>query len=155
MHLQPALKSRISMKNARLTIGEVAQLVGLKTSAIRYYEAVGVLPEPERDSGQRRYTKRIVRQLQVIDIAKRAGFSLDEARMLLMTESDGLPAYEQLRELANRKLPEIDALIERAQAMRGWLSAATGCDCQTLDVCALFDAHAEGLASSGLASPPR
>lgn len=155
MHLQPALKSRTSMNDARLTIGEVAQLVGLKSSAIRYYESIGVLPEPERDSGQRRYTKQTVRQLQVIDIAKRAGFSLDDARVLLSTESDGLPAHEQLRELAHRKLPEVDALIERAQAMRGWLSAATGCDCQTLDVCALFDANVEALAPSGLASPPR
>ena len=39
-----------------LTIGEVAQRVGLNTSAIRYYEAIGVLPEPERQTGQRRYT---------------------------------------------------------------------------------------------------
>ncbi len=143
------------MNDTRLTIGEVAQLVGLRTSAIRYYESIGVLPEPERDSGQRRYTEQTVRQLQVIDIAKRAGFSLNEARMLLATESDGLPAYEQLRELAHRKLPAVDALIVRAQSMREWLNAASGCDCQTLDVCALFDASIEGLASSEPAAPLR
>jgi MerR family redox-sensitive transcriptional activator SoxR len=131
------------MNGARLTIGEVAQQVGLKTSAIRYYESVGVLPEPERESGQRRYTKETVRQLQVIDVAKRAGFSLEEARALLATEREGSPAYAQLRELAQRKLPEVDALIERAQAMRAWLHTAAGCGCQTLDVCTLFDVESD------------
>jgi hypothetical protein len=43
-----------------------------------------------------------------------------------------------LQALANRKLPEVDALIERAQAMRDWLRTASGCDCVTLDSCALF-----------------
>src|SRR5438132_13363499 len=131
------------MRDARLTIGEVAQRVGLKTSAIRYYESVGVLPEPERESGQRRYTKQTIRQLQVIDVAKRAGFSLEEARVILIADREGSPAYAQLRELAQRKLPQVDALIERAQAMRAWLHTAAGCECQTLDACALFDAESD------------
>ncbi len=140
------------MQEANLTIGEVAHLVGLKTSAIRYYESVGVLPEPEREHGQRRYSTETVRRLQVIDIAKRAGFSLDEARVLLATEQAGSPAHEQLRELAQRKLPEVDALIDRAQAMRRWLSTATGCGCQTLDVCALFGAQAPSTLEQGCRS---
>jgi MerR family transcriptional regulator, redox-sensitive transcriptional activator SoxR len=126
--------------NDVLTIGEVARRVGLKTSAIRYYESIGVLPEPERAAGQRRYTEETVRRLQVLDVAKRAGFSLDEARVLLATRDGGVPAHEQLRDLAQRKLPEVDALIQRAHAMRDWLTTATGCTCDTLDVCALFDA---------------
>ena len=44
----------------------------------------------------------------------------------------------QLRELAGQKLPEIDALIERATRVRAWLEAATDCDCQSVDECALF-----------------
>jgi MerR family transcriptional regulator, redox-sensitive transcriptional activator SoxR len=143
------------MNKARLTIGEVAQMVGLKTSTIRYYESIGVLPEPERDSGQRRYNEQTVRQLQVIGIAKRAGLSLSEARALLRAGSEGPPACEQLRELANRKLSEIDAFIVRAQSMREWLSAATGCGCETLDVCALFDAGAQAPASMLPAAPLR
>src|SRR5215216_3112056 len=99
------------------SIGEVAHKMGLRPSAIRYYESVGVLPEPVRESGQRRYTAETVRRLQVLDVAKQAGFSLDEARLLLATRDDNGPAYEQLRELAQRKLPEVIALIERASAM--------------------------------------
>ena len=109
------------MDEATLTIGQVARRAGLKTSAIRYYESVGLLPEAPRESGQRRYGDDTLRRLQVIDVAKRAGFSLDEARVLLSTGNGGPPAHAQLRELAARKLPEVDELIARAQAMRAWL----------------------------------
>jgi len=125
--------------DATLTIGEVARRAGLTTSAIRYYESIGVLPEPAREHGQRRYGDETVRRLEIVEVAKRAGFSLDEARVLLAGADDGGPASVRLRELAQRKLPEVDALIRRAAAMRAWLQAATACDCETLDVCALFD----------------
>ena len=96
------------MDEATLTIGQVARRAGLKTSAIRYYESVGLLPAAPRESGQRRYGDDTLRRLQVIDVAKRAGFSLDEARVLLSTGHGGPPAHAQLRELAARKLPEVD-----------------------------------------------
>jgi MerR family redox-sensitive transcriptional activator SoxR len=127
------------MPSQSLTIGQLAREAGLNTSAIRYYERVGLLPEPERESGQRRYGPDALRRLHVIDVAKRAGFTLDEAAVLLATDVDGSPGHPQLRELAQRKLPEVDALIERAQAMRQWLSTASSCNCDTLDVCGLFD----------------
>jgi MerR family redox-sensitive transcriptional activator SoxR len=117
-----------------LTIGQVAQQAGVNASAIRFYEREGLLPEPERQGGQRRYTAETLRRLQVIDIAKRAGFSLDEARMLL----DGAP---ELRELADRKLGEVEALIARAEAMRAWLLMARECECSSLDLCELFSAR--------------
>jgi len=122
-----------------LTIGQVAADAGINTSAIRYYERVGVLPQPERRSGQRRYTDETVRRLAVIDVAKRAGFTLDDARALLATEGGGAPAHEQIRDLAQRKLPEVEALIQRAEAMKRWLTIASGCTCETLDVCGLFE----------------
>jgi len=122
-----------------LTIGQVAASAGINSSAIRYYERVGVLPQPERRSGQRRYTHETVRRLTVIDIAKRAGFTLDEARALLATGAGAGFAHEQIRDLAQRKLPEVDALITRAEAMKRWLIAAGSCDCETLDVCGLFE----------------
>ena len=128
------------MDDTTLTIGQLAQRFGLNTSAIRYYEAHGVLPQPARVSGQRRYGPDAVRRLEVLDVAKRAGFSLGEARVLLQSADAGTPAFEALRELAARKLPEVEALIARAEAMRSWLLTASGCSCATLDVCALFAA---------------
>jgi MerR family redox-sensitive transcriptional activator SoxR len=125
--------------HATLTIGQLAERFGLKTSAIRYYERVGVLPEPEREHGHRRYSVETIRRLQVLDVAKRAGFSLDEARLLMEGGEAGTPAFESLRALAARKLPDVEALIARAEEMRSWLLTATDCSCQTLDVCGLFD----------------
>jgi MerR family transcriptional regulator, redox-sensitive transcriptional activator SoxR len=120
-----------------MRIGEVAQQAGVKTSLIRYYEDIGLLPEAERLSGQRRYDHTVLRRLAVIDVAQRAGMSLDEIRLLLQHGSE--PMSGQLRELAARRLPEIEALIERAQRVRAWLETATGCECQRIDECALFD----------------
>jgi len=135
------LKSREgqNVDEATLTIGQVARRAGLKASAIRYYESVGLLPEAPRESGQRRYGDDALRRLQVIDVAKRAGFTLDEARVLLSTGHGDAPAHARLRELAERKLREVDNLIARAQVMRAWLVSARGCDCEALDVCELFD----------------
>lgn len=56
-------------QDATMTIGDVARQVGLKTSAIRFYEKVGVLPEPVRVSGQRRYSPDTVRRLRVLEVA--------------------------------------------------------------------------------------
>jgi MerR family redox-sensitive transcriptional activator SoxR len=128
------------MAQATLSIGEVAARAGVNVSAIRYYERTGLLPEPERESGQRRYTDATIRRLGAIGVAKRAGFSLAEVRSLLDSVDGGAPAHVQLRVLAERKLPDVEALARQAQEMRGWLSLATACDCETLDACALFEA---------------
>jgi MerR family transcriptional regulator, redox-sensitive transcriptional activator SoxR len=132
-------QGEIEMTEATLSIGEVAERAGINVSAIRFYERNGLLPEAERESGQRRYTAATIRRLGTIDVAKRAGFSLAEVRALLDSIDAGAPAHEQLRALAERKLPDVDALIQRAQEMRGWLSIATACGCQSLEACALFD----------------
>lgn len=132
------------MPEDTLTIGALAGRFGLNASAIRYYERVGVLQEPARVSGQRRYGPDAVRRLEVLAVAKRAGFTLDETRVLLQTADAGTPAHRALRELAARKLPEIEALIARAETMRDWMRAAGACTCETLDVCALFDVKRAG-----------
>jgi MerR family redox-sensitive transcriptional activator SoxR len=129
-----------------MTIGQVAARAGVRASTIRYYESIGVLPEPEREARQRRYTIDVLRRLAIVDVAQRAGFALDEIKQLLDGTSSG-KAYENVRALAQRKLPAIDALIQRAEAVKRWLEVASSCECSTLDVCALFDDRALGLPS--------
>jgi MerR family redox-sensitive transcriptional activator SoxR len=109
----------------------------MRTSRIRYYESVGLLPAPERISGMRRYDTDVLRRLGIIDVAQRVGFTLDEIRDLLGA-GHGL-AHRRLRRLAERKLAHIDELIARAQAMRRWLEMTSACECESLDVCSLFD----------------
>ena len=131
------------MAEAELLIGEVARRAGLRPSTIRYYESVGVLPEPERTAGRRRYSPEILRTLAVIGSGQRAGLSLAEVRELL-TASNGRGAVsERLREIARRKLPEVDSLIERSLLVKNWLEAAADCRCPTLDDCPLFDIEPE------------
>jgi MerR family redox-sensitive transcriptional activator SoxR len=126
------------MSDETLSIGEVAKRAGINVSAVRYYERNRLLPEAERVAGQRRFDPETVQRLGVIDVAKQAGFSLEEIRVLLESIDDGAPAHRELRALAERKLPEVDALIERAEAMRTWLTAATACGCGSLEECDLF-----------------
>lgn len=126
------------MTDATLTIGEVAEKAGINVSAIRFYERNGLLPEAERVSGQRRFAPDTVHRLETIDVAKQAGFSLEEVGVLLDSIDQGAPAHEQLRALASRKLPEVEALIERAEAMRNWLTTASACECTSLKSCDLF-----------------
>jgi MerR family transcriptional regulator, redox-sensitive transcriptional activator SoxR len=121
-----------------LTIGEVAAHAGVNTSHIRYYERVGVLPKPERAGGQRRYGEEVLHRLAIVDVAQRAGLTLDEIRDLTGPDNKGAHAGDRIRELAQRKLPEIEALIARALAVKAWLELARSCDCSTVDVCGLF-----------------
>jgi MerR family transcriptional regulator, redox-sensitive transcriptional activator SoxR len=122
-----------------LAIGELAEQAGRRPSSIRYYEQIGLLPPPTRVSGQRRYGRDALRTLAVIDTGQRAGLSLDEIRVLLSAAPGDRAAIERLRELADRKLPQIAALIERTELVRAWLESAARCECPGLGECLLFD----------------
>jgi len=122
-----------------LAIGELARLAGKRPSLIRYYEQIGLLPRPARVHGQRRYDAGVVRTLAVIDTAQRAGLTLDEIKALLSASPDDKSAIDRLREVADRKLPEIAALLERTELVRRWLESAARCECPNLDECPLFD----------------
>lgn len=120
----------------RLTIGDVAQRAGLQTSAIRYYESKGLLPEPVRVSGQRRYDEEIFTRLALIRMAQEAGLSIGEIQTLVSGFPEETPASDRWRELALRKLPEVEALISRLQTVRQVLEESLACGCLTLDACA-------------------
>ena len=126
-----------------LTIGEVARRTGLATSSIRYYERIGLLPEPERLHGQRRYDADVLGMLGFIGVAQSAGFKLREIKELIdgIDGADGMG--EQMRSLSTRKLDEVEALLERTKAMKGWLETAQECGCATPSECALFPAPGE------------
>jgi MerR family redox-sensitive transcriptional activator SoxR len=124
---------------ATLTIGQVADAAGVNPSAIRYYERQRILPQPERLGGKRLYDGAILQRLAVIDVAKQAGFSLEEIRLLFDATDRGAPAHARLKDLAHRKLPEIEDLITHAQRVKVWLEATSDCTCDTLEQCSLFD----------------
>jgi MerR family transcriptional regulator, redox-sensitive transcriptional activator SoxR len=119
-----------------LAIGEIARRSGMTISRIRFYESRGVLAEPERHAGKRRYSADVLTQLAIIDAAQRVGFSLDDIKDLIWGRGD--PAHERLRRLAIDKLPEIDALIQRATAVRRLLDICSTCQCETIADCRLL-----------------
>jgi MerR family redox-sensitive transcriptional activator SoxR len=139
MLVKVGLMSRADDDPESLSIGAVARLSGKAPSAIRYYEEVGLVEVPERIGGRRRYPRAVLRTLAVIETAQRAGLSLEEIRLLLQATSSDHAATERLREVAERKLPELREAIERAEIVRRWLEDAARCHCPTLDDCPLFD----------------
>lgn len=126
-----------------LSIGEVARHSGMEASTVRYYERVGLLPPPEREGGKRRYDPSVLTVLAAIGVAKAAGFSLSEIKVLF----DGFDGQEwpskRWAGLADRKLKELDELAGRIEAMRQLLRRGLECGCLTLDDCELVQAELE------------
>jgi MerR family redox-sensitive transcriptional activator SoxR len=122
-----------------LEIGVVARRVGIRPSAIRYYEDVGLLPAPRRVNGRRRYDAGVAARLAVIRLAQAAGFTVGEIRELFSGFPPGTPASERWRALARAKLAEVEAIIAHAQGMKRVLEEALlQCRCLTLEECAGF-----------------
>ena len=121
-----------------LKIGEVARRAGIETSAIRYYERIGLLPEPDRLGGQRRYDPEVLGKLGFIGVAQSAGFKLREIKALIEGAESPAGMGDEMKRLSGHKLEEIEALLERTKAMKGWLEVASECGCATPDECALF-----------------
>ena len=125
-----------------LGIGDLARRVGLRPSALRYYESIGLLPPARRVRGRRVYPAGTVRRIALIRMAQRAGFTLAEIRQLLDTDT-GRGATRHWRTLAERKLPELDQFIREAQALRNAVADCLACGCMSFDTC--------GLLTSGIA----
>src|ERR687889_1377578 len=123
-----------------MSIGEVASKAGLRPSALRYYEGVGLLPPPERENGRRCYDGEVLREvldrLAVVRVAQQAGFTISEIRTLLDGFSEDTPPSERWRPLAQEKLPEVEELVERALGMKRLLEKGMRCKCLRLEECA-------------------
>ena len=126
-----------------MTIGDISERTGLAPSALRFYEAEGLLPEPERVSGRRQYDEVTLQRLAVIRVAQKAGFTIGEIKTLMTGFARATPPSARWRKLAERKLPEVDALITRAEAMKALLEEGMQCDCLRLEDCGVIERHAD------------
>ena len=120
---------------AQLTISEVARTFGLRPSAIRYYEQIGILPEALRTSGQRRYDGSVLRRLAVIQRAQQTGFTLDEIKQLFFGFEPGTSPSKRWQEMSERKLAELEALVDQIKTMQCLLERIQNCRCDALDEC--------------------
>jgi MerR family redox-sensitive transcriptional activator SoxR len=120
-----------------LAIGEVARQAGIRPSALRYYESIGLLPAPRRVSGRRRYDESTVQMLRVVQLAQQAGFTVAELKNFLQGLAPDTPPAARWRPLAQQKNSELDALIVRAQQMKFILENGLNCGCLRLEDCAI------------------
>lgn len=135
-----------------LMISEVARQAGIRPSAIRYYEQIGILFPPDRIGGQRRYDSSVLYRLAVVQRARDVGFTLDEIRELFFGFRNSTPASRRWQKLSDKKLVELDQLVERVKIMQELLRRMRKkCHCETLEQCgkAIFQ-HGRGTSATRL-----
>jgi DNA-binding transcriptional MerR regulator len=132
----PSSAPEVNPPAGLLTIGELARRVGVTAPALRYYEELGLLPAPARVSGQRRYPESAARLVAAILLYSDAGFTLAEQKALMAPHA-GAPGW---RQLAQRKLAELDEQIARAQAAREAISHGLRCPHEDITQCPNFNA---------------
>jgi MerR family transcriptional regulator, redox-sensitive transcriptional activator SoxR len=122
---------------AELSIGEVAERSGTSASALRFYEANGLISAQRSAGGQRRYPRDVLRRLAVIQAAQHVGFTLAEIAPMLDVLPDQGVSKTQWSKLARGWRPQLDERIRLLERLRDQLTRCIGCGCLSLDVCAL------------------
>ncbi|HKJ68393.1 MAG TPA: heavy metal-responsive transcriptional regulator [bacterium] len=101
-----------------MQIGTVADAAGVSVQTIRYYERIGVLPEPDRSSsGYRQYTPEAIHRLTFITRAQDLGFTLEEIRELLQLRVEEPGVCDTVKAKASLKIRTIQQKIRRLQKM--------------------------------------
>ncbi|GAA3263162.1 MerR family transcriptional regulator [Nonomuraea helvata] len=118
-----------------MTIGELASRTGVATSALRYWEELGLLPAPARVSGQRRYPPSAVRLVGVVLLLRDVGFTLREVKAFIASRT---PAGDGWRELYQRKLTELEQRIAQAQVARTAIAHGLACPHEDIFECPNF-----------------
>lgn len=118
-----------------LLIGEVAERSGIATSAIRYYEELGLVRPTSRKSGRRLFAESAANRLRAITAAREAGFSLEEIRRLLDSQAEGTMEW---RDLVEAKVAEVMSRIDRLQAIASTLRESLACGCGAWDECTIL-----------------
>ncbi len=118
-----------------MKISELARRAGLRASAIRYYEKLGLLAPPYRAGGQRRYSLDALDRVLLIRFAGEMGFSLPEIKLFLSGLRDNAPVGPRWKKLAARKLSEVEASIARSLRLKTLLQKLQDCHCASLKQC--------------------
>ncbi|XID94591.1 MerR family transcriptional regulator [Paenibacillaceae bacterium WGS1546] len=118
-----------------LSIGEVAEKSGTTTSALRYYEQIGLLQPPQRVNGKRMYEEEILGRIDTIKLAQSAGFQIQEIKQLLDGFDSQVAPSERWRRMALKKQDELEAKIQQMTRMKTILANSVNCDCLSWEEC--------------------
>lgn len=128
------------MTTRLLTIGEVAQRVGVATSALRFYEDEGLVRSIRNDGGHRRYAPDVVRRVSFIGAAQMVGLSLADIREALASLPERrTPTARDWARLARGWAPLLDERIAMLTRLRDQLDSCIGCGCLSLTSCGLWN----------------
>ena len=124
-----------------MAIGEVAARSGVAVSALRYYEAEGLVSCRRTSGGARRFPRSVLRRLAFIRAAQNVGLSLPEIRDALATLPENrTPTARDWARLSRTWRARLDEQIAALEQLRDGLSACIGCGCLSLSRCALSNA---------------
>ena len=141
-----------------MPIGRLAKATGVKVPTIRFYEGIGLLPEPLRTHSDRRvYDRAAVDRLAFIKHARQLGFTVEAIRSLLDLSDHPDRPCEQANALAAAQLKTVEAKIRQLQALRRELRrmVATACEGQVSDCRVIEVLSDHALCAHDHAEPPR
>jgi len=136
------LEVEVDLKSsaAPLTIGQLAQRAGVATSALRFYEAEGLLAGSRSAGGHRQYPRHALRRVAFIRAAQTVGLTLPQIKAALATLPDSrTPTKADWARLSASWAPLLDERIAALQELRGRLTGCIGCGCLSLKACALYN----------------
>lgn len=121
-----------------LTIGALSERTGVAPSALRFYEAEGLITSTRTSGGRRRYRRDTIRRVSFVRIAQQVGLSLDEVRDALSSlPSNRTPDRRDWARLSASWRPRLDARIATLERLRDRLDGCIGCGCLSLTACRL------------------
>lgn len=146
-------------KAATLTVGEVAHRSGFHASALRFYEAQGLIEATRTGGGQRRYRRDVLRRLAFIRAARNVGLSLREVASELARLPDGRnPTLKDWARISRDWEARLNDQIAAIEALRDGLTGCIGCGCLSMRTCILSnpdDVLAGSPAAPGAALLPK
>ncbi|KIL99099.1 MAG: helix-turn-helix domain-containing protein [Magnetospirillum sp.] len=131
------------MTTGTFNIGRLGERAGVNIETIRYYEKIGLLPEPGRTAaGYRQYGEDHLRRLSFIRKGRDLGFSIEAIRALLRLAEHPEQPCEDADRLASAHLAEVERKIEELGRLRDALSEMAHCCAGTVAECRIIDALA-------------
>jgi len=128
------------MDHVSLSIGAVVERTGVAHSALRFYEAEGLIESSRADSGHRRYHRDVIRRISFIRVAQQVGLTLDEIGAALGSLPDGrTPSQRDWERLSASWRPRLDAQIAMLERLRDRLTGCIGCGCLSMKACKLLN----------------
>lgn len=135
---------------SQLSIGEVSTRSGIAPSALRFYEAAGLIAASRTSGNQRRYERATLRRIAVIQAGKAAGIPLAEIQAALATlPDDRVPTRKDWDRLSRSWRNDVDRRIALLQGLRERLTTCIGCGCLSIDRCTLLNPDDEAVRLGG------